>query len=221
MELTRLFLADLDAEAGRSRKALEQVPEGHYDWKPHEKSMHFGYLSELVATMPSWVAMAVNQDSLDLKPTSGQGYQRPRDFQAEKRSKHGLGLDREQPVDPDLQTVVGHDREDCRGKSHRLAHGQCDVGVEAAGGFDVLGHCHESDGEYQQHRAGDDVAHGGADAPDSNGYGGHAGHDGKWGRCGDHQEGDAAGADGVPFEPVSSIGCWRSGFQIRHGDPMG
>jgi uncharacterized damage-inducible protein DinB len=44
MELTRLFLADLDAEARRSRKALEQVPEGHYDWKPHEKSMHFGYL---------------------------------------------------------------------------------------------------------------------------------------------------------------------------------
>jgi hypothetical protein len=77
MELTRLFLADLDAEAGRSRKALEQVPEGQYDWKPHEKSMHFGYLSELVATMPSWVAMAVNQDSLDLKPTSGQGYKRP------------------------------------------------------------------------------------------------------------------------------------------------
>jgi hypothetical protein len=77
MELTRLFLADLDAEAGRSRKTLEQVPEDQYDWKPHEKSMHFGYLSELVATMPSWVVMAVNQDSLDLKPTSGQGYQRP------------------------------------------------------------------------------------------------------------------------------------------------
>jgi uncharacterized damage-inducible protein DinB len=77
MELTRLFLADLDAETGRSRKALEQVPEGRYDWKPHEKSMHFGYLSELVATMPSWIAMAVNQDSLDLKPASGQSYQRP------------------------------------------------------------------------------------------------------------------------------------------------
>jgi uncharacterized damage-inducible protein DinB len=77
MELTRLFLADLDAETGRSRKALDQVPEGRYDWKPHEKSMHFGYLSELVATMPSWIAMAVNQDSLDLKPASGQSYQRP------------------------------------------------------------------------------------------------------------------------------------------------
>ncbi len=77
MELVRLFLADLEAEAGRSRKALEQVPEGHYDWKPHEKSMHFGYLCELVATMPSWVTMTVNQDALDLKPASGQSYKRP------------------------------------------------------------------------------------------------------------------------------------------------
>jgi uncharacterized damage-inducible protein DinB len=77
MELTRLFLSDLEAEAGRSRKALEQAPDGQYDWKPHDKSMHFGYLCQLVATMPSWITMAVNQDSLDLKPASGQGYQRP------------------------------------------------------------------------------------------------------------------------------------------------
>ena len=77
MELIRLFLAELEAEGVRSRKALEHVPEGQYDWKPHEKSMHFGYLSELVATMPSWITMAVNQDSLDLNPTGGQGYQRP------------------------------------------------------------------------------------------------------------------------------------------------
>jgi uncharacterized damage-inducible protein DinB len=77
MELTRHFLHDLDLEANRSRKALEQVPEGKYDWKPHEKSMHFGYLSELVATMPSWIAMAITQDALDLKPKDGSTYQRP------------------------------------------------------------------------------------------------------------------------------------------------
>jgi uncharacterized damage-inducible protein DinB len=77
MQLTDLFLADLDREAQRSRKALEQVPEGKYDWKPHEKSMHFGYLTELVATMPSWVTMAVNQDELDLSPRGGSSYQRP------------------------------------------------------------------------------------------------------------------------------------------------
>ena len=28
-------LEELDREVERSRKALEQVPEGKYDWKPH------------------------------------------------------------------------------------------------------------------------------------------------------------------------------------------
>ena len=39
MKMTELFLAELDREVERSRRALEQVPEGKYDWKPHEKSM--------------------------------------------------------------------------------------------------------------------------------------------------------------------------------------
>ena len=75
--MTELFLADLDREAARSRRALEQVPEGCYDWKPHEKSMNFGYLAELVATMPSWVAMGITQDQLDLNPPGGSTFKRP------------------------------------------------------------------------------------------------------------------------------------------------
>ena len=67
MSLTEFLLAELAREVPRSRKALEQVPEGHYDWKPHEKSMAFGYLCELVATMPSWVALQVTKDDLDVK----------------------------------------------------------------------------------------------------------------------------------------------------------
>jgi uncharacterized damage-inducible protein DinB len=43
------------------------VPEGHNDWKPHPKSMPLGYLASLVATMPSWIVMMVNQDEFDLK----------------------------------------------------------------------------------------------------------------------------------------------------------
>ncbi len=35
MKLTELFLAQLDAEAARTRRALEAVPE-RPDWKPHE-----------------------------------------------------------------------------------------------------------------------------------------------------------------------------------------
>lgn len=74
MQLTDLFTAQLEREADRCRRALERVPEGRNDWKPHEKSMPLGYLATLVATMPSWVAMAIDQDELDLDPPGGSGY---------------------------------------------------------------------------------------------------------------------------------------------------
>jgi hypothetical protein len=77
VKLTELFLEELDREAARSKRALEKMPEGKKDWKPHDKSMPFGYLGELVATMPNWVVLAINQDELDLNPPSGQGIKRP------------------------------------------------------------------------------------------------------------------------------------------------
>jgi uncharacterized damage-inducible protein DinB len=69
--IREFLLAELDNEVERSRKALEQMPEGQSDWKPHEKSMPFGYLAELVAIMPSWVAMQVTKDELDIAPADG------------------------------------------------------------------------------------------------------------------------------------------------------
>jgi uncharacterized damage-inducible protein DinB len=36
--------------------------------------MPLGYLATLVATMPSWIAMAILQDELDLNPPGGSGY---------------------------------------------------------------------------------------------------------------------------------------------------
>jgi len=53
MKLTEFLLSEMNREVERSRRALEQVPDGKYDWKPHEKSMIFGYLADMVATMPT------------------------------------------------------------------------------------------------------------------------------------------------------------------------
>ena len=85
MKLTEFFLSELDREVERSRRALEQVPEGKYDWKPHDRSMAFGYLADMVATMPSWMAMAITQDELDVAPADG-----PKMKQAPKETSDAL-----------------------------------------------------------------------------------------------------------------------------------
>lgn len=68
MKLTDLFLGELDREAPITRRLLERVPAGLEEWKPHPKSMPFGYLATLTATMPTWVWHTVDRDFLELQP---------------------------------------------------------------------------------------------------------------------------------------------------------
>jgi uncharacterized damage-inducible protein DinB len=75
MKMTDLFLGELEREAAVTRRALERVPEGRYDWKPHPKSMALGTLAQLCASMPSWIPMIVEQDELDLNPPNGKKYE--------------------------------------------------------------------------------------------------------------------------------------------------
>lgn len=78
MKLTELFLAELDREAPKTKRALEQVPKGKDGWKPHPKSMPLAALAGLVASMPSWVSLILDQDELELNPPKGQGqYKQP------------------------------------------------------------------------------------------------------------------------------------------------
>lgn len=71
MKLTEFFLAALEREVERSNRALAEAPDGKYQWKPHDRSMIFGYLADMVATMPSWLAMAIQRDELDVAPKDG------------------------------------------------------------------------------------------------------------------------------------------------------
>lgn len=68
------LLAQIVDEAPRTRRTLERIPEGKDDWTPNPKSMPFGRLAGLVARMPSWIAMIVDQDSLDLNPPGGSNF---------------------------------------------------------------------------------------------------------------------------------------------------
>jgi uncharacterized damage-inducible protein DinB len=74
MKLTEYLLSEMNREVERSKRALEEVPSGKYDWKPHDKSMIFGYLADMVATMPMWVAMAITMDELDIAPKEGSSF---------------------------------------------------------------------------------------------------------------------------------------------------
>jgi uncharacterized damage-inducible protein DinB len=83
MQIKELFLDELERETEGSRQALERVPEGKNDWKPHEKSMPLGSLARLVASMPSWIAMTINQDELDLSP-NGNPRPKPPEWKSRK-----------------------------------------------------------------------------------------------------------------------------------------
>ena len=77
MKLTEFFREELDREVERSRKTLENVPDVKFQWKPHERSMIFGYLADMVATMPTWITMEIDRDDLDVAPAEGKGTKKP------------------------------------------------------------------------------------------------------------------------------------------------
>lgn len=82
MELKSVILEELDREAELTRRALERVPEGRNDWRPHPKSMPMGQLAHMVANIPSWISMIVKQNELDINPQNGGANGQPRNVQS-------------------------------------------------------------------------------------------------------------------------------------------
>jgi len=110
VRLKDFLSAEIDREVERSRRALEQVPADKYDWKPHEKSMLFGYLVNMVATIPTWITMQINQDELDVAPVGGSNMEQKRLntskelLEALQESAAGLRSAFEKTTDEHLQT---------------------------------------------------------------------------------------------------------------------
>jgi uncharacterized damage-inducible protein DinB len=56
---------DVQRELKFTRKVLEAIPEEHFDWKPHAKSMSLQQLAIHVAYLPDWARGALASDVLD------------------------------------------------------------------------------------------------------------------------------------------------------------
>jgi uncharacterized damage-inducible protein DinB len=60
------LLPEFDHEMTTTRKLLERVPEGKFDWKPHARSMSLGSLATHVATIPHWGEITLTQSEIDM-----------------------------------------------------------------------------------------------------------------------------------------------------------
>jgi uncharacterized damage-inducible protein DinB len=69
MTLIEGLLAELEQEAGTTRRVLERIPQAHLAWKPHPKSMSLGQLALHVATVPGSVAELAAVDTIPEPPS--------------------------------------------------------------------------------------------------------------------------------------------------------
>ena len=65
MSIIEMLLKEVEQEAQITRKMLSIVPNSKYDWKPHPKSMSIMQLTNHIAELPNWIAMAVTTNELD------------------------------------------------------------------------------------------------------------------------------------------------------------
>jgi uncharacterized damage-inducible protein DinB len=68
MPYSETLLPEFDQEMKNTRRMLECVPDGNFDYKPHPKSMTLGRLATHVAELPSWTTYTLDREVLELQP---------------------------------------------------------------------------------------------------------------------------------------------------------
>lgn len=77
MSISDSLLPEFDYESASTRKMLERVPDGKFDFRPHPKSMTMGELASHMATIPLWGISTLEQDSFDVAPVDGEPWKAP------------------------------------------------------------------------------------------------------------------------------------------------
>jgi len=65
MPIAQMLLPEFDQEMANTRKMLERVPDGKFDYKPHEKSMTLGRLAAHTAEIPSYASGTLRFERMD------------------------------------------------------------------------------------------------------------------------------------------------------------
>ena len=74
MGLIEPMIEEFKREADTTRKVLERIPEEHFAWKPHEKSMSMAALASHIAESFQWVEAIVNSDEFEIDPEQYKPY---------------------------------------------------------------------------------------------------------------------------------------------------
>lgn len=60
------LLPEFDQEVATTRRTLERVPDGRFDFKPHPKSGSLGWRAGHLAQLPAWTSITLLQSELDM-----------------------------------------------------------------------------------------------------------------------------------------------------------
>jgi uncharacterized damage-inducible protein DinB len=66
MSFSESLVPEFVEEMTNTRKMLECVPDGKFEYQPHQKSMTLGQLATHVAALPGWAVTLLSTESLDL-----------------------------------------------------------------------------------------------------------------------------------------------------------
>jgi uncharacterized damage-inducible protein DinB len=71
MSMNQALLPEFDREMANTRKTLERVPDDKMAYKPHPKSFPMGTLARHIAQLAGWIAVTINNDTLEIAGTPG------------------------------------------------------------------------------------------------------------------------------------------------------
>ena len=72
MSLAASLLPEFDQEMATTRRYLERLPADHLDFRPHERNSTLQKLATHLAYLPTWVAVTVDRDHIDLASPEAQ-----------------------------------------------------------------------------------------------------------------------------------------------------